>query len=175
MLNPLAFKIREPYIAAYFNGHPAVDDAVALELFMAGLVAAGTLNPRQVRRLRKPMAHALAGLTDIPAGQILEASQGSRAAHELLTQRVGAYHLVQERRLMLGALVFAGRYSPGAGLPLRAWDGAMDLLVERHADLLKRLGVPEGYTRPSEAKRAAMPFFNEFIKVQDGEPQLIAH
>jgi hypothetical protein len=178
MFNPLAVEIRKPYINIFFDGHQVIDDMVGLQLFIGGLVAAGTLNPKQVRRLRKPMAQAIAGLTNIPACQILAASQGSRAAHELLTQRVSAYNLVQERRLMLAALVFAARYSPGSGEALRTWDGAMSLLVERHSDLLTRLGLPNGYTRPSEARRAAMPFCDAFIKVTDevfeGELQAIS-
>ena len=50
----------------------------------------------------------------------------------------------------------------------------MSLLVERHADLLKRLGIPEGYNRPSEARRAALPFVDAFIKIQEGELQPVS-
>ena len=171
MSNPLAAKNREPHIQAWFGGNPIVDEIVALELLMGGLVAAGSLNQRQVRRMRKPMAVAVAGLTNLPADLILEVSQGMRAAQEVLTQRIGGYHLVQEKRLMNSALVFAARYSLGPSDGRRTWDDALSRLVRDHSDLLKRLGIPEGYNRPSEARKAAMPFIETFIdKIGEHDP-----
>ena len=112
-------------------------------------------------------------MTNIPAEHILAASQGLRTAREVLTQRVGEYNLARETRLMLAALVFAARYSWSGDRP-RGWDKSMSLLVERHADLLKRLGIPEGYNRPSESRRAALPFVDAFIKIQEGELQPVS-
>jgi hypothetical protein len=168
--NPLAKAIRRGYVAGWLLDHPTLDEVIAFELLISSFKALGFLTPSNLVKMRTPLIRLVGGMTGFTPPTIKGMVLGKRAAQALARERVGAYYLVQERRLLHGALVFAARYCTGPDAERRTWDDALQFVENGHGDLLHHLGINASYNRPTEALKAAKPFIRAFTQKETITP-----
>ena len=97
---------RADYVAKWLLGHPELDDVLAAALWIHSF----GLKPRQVARMRRPLAALMERELGFPADQALGFIDGSHIARNVLKDRIRGSALAQQRRIALGAKLFVLRY-----------------------------------------------------------------